>query len=245
MKKKSIFILLLLISSFGNINLKKNLLSSIPEAEEEEEDPVLMSNLSVLRNEASNIVRKLFGFSYSFSAVAFDREVTIYSPNPKITAKLSSKCDVTFSGKNTGIIKIKGGTVISQSGINSSVSNPIVSAVLKLIGFDIKKWTVNLEKKFKTATTDGTVSFKISLTKIEISVTVKKSKGNSSCDGTITFTISPGNPLPQQEAIENALQKVAASGAIAIAVIVLFKLAKGVAFGAVGGPVGFALGVAS
>ena len=66
MKKKSIFILLLLISSFGNINLKKNLLSSIPEAEEEEEDPVLMSNLSVLRNEASNIVRKLFGFSYSF-----------------------------------------------------------------------------------------------------------------------------------------------------------------------------------
>ena len=177
MKKKSIFILLLLICSFGNINLKKNLLPSIPE--DEEEEPILMSNLSVLRNEASNIVRKLFGFSYSFSTVIFDKEVTIYSPNPKITAKLSSKCDMTYSGKNTGIIKIQGGTVMSQSGINSSVTNPVVSAVLKLIGFDIKKWTVSLEKKFKTATTDGTVSFKIALTKIEISVTVKKSKGNS------------------------------------------------------------------
>ena len=243
MRKKTFFILLLLISLLNDVNLKKNLLSKIEESEEEE--PILMSNISVLRSEASNIVKRLFGFSYSFSTVLFDREVVIYAGNPKITAKLSSSCEVTYSGKNTGVIKIKGGTVVSQSGLETNLTNPIVSAVLKLIGFDIKNMALSLQQKFKTATSDGTVSFKISLTKIEISVTVNKSKGSSSCDGTITFTISPGSSSVNQEAFEDALEKVAASGAVAIAVIILIKLAKGVAFGAVGGPVGFALGVAT
>ena len=243
MRKKSFFILLLLISLLNDVSLKKNLLSKIEESEEEE--PILMSNISVLRSEASNIVKRLFGFSYSFSTVLFDREVVIYAGNPKITAKLSSSCEVTYSGKNTGVIKIKGGTVVSQSGIETNLTNPIVSAVLKLIGFDIKNMALSLQQKFKTATSDGTVSFKISLTKIEISVTVNKSKGSTSCDGTITFTISPGSSSVNQEAFADVLEKVATSGAVAIAVIVLIKLAKGVAFGAVGGPVGFALGVAT
>ena len=243
MRKKSFYILLLLISLLNDVNLKKNLLSNIKESVEE--DPILMSNISVLRSEASNIVKRLFGFSYSFSTVLFDREVVIYAGNPKITAKLSSSCEVTYSGKNTGVIKIKGGTVVSQSGLETNLTNPIVSAVLKLIGFDIKNMALSLQLKFKTATSDGTVSFKISLTKIEISVTVNKSKGSTSCDGTITFTISPGSSSVNQEAFADVLEKVAASGAVAIAVIVLIKLAKGVAFGAVGGPVGFALGVAT
>ena len=243
MRKKTFFILLLLISLLNDVNLKKNLLSNIEKSEEEE--PILMSNISVLRSEASNIVKRLFGFSYSFSTVLFDREVVIYAGNPKITAKLSSSCEVTYSGKNTGVIKIQGGTVVSQSGLETNLTNPIVSAVLKLIGFDIKNMALSLQQKFKTATSDGTVSFKISLTKIEISVTVNNSKGSTSCDGTITFTISPGSSSVNQEAFADVLEKVAASGAVAIAVIVLIKLAKGVAFGAVGGPVGFALGVAT
>ena len=62
----------------------------------------------------------------------------------------------------------------------------------------------------------------------------------------LTFTISPNGANPvKQEAIENAFVKVTECGAFAISCIVLFKLAKGVAFGAVGGPVGFSLGVAT
>ena len=243
MNKKSFFILILLFSLIIDVNLKRNFLSQITEYEEEE--PILKSNISTLRTEASKIVSKLFGFSYSFSAVGFEKEVTIYSGNPKITAKLSSSCSVTYSGKNSGIIQIKGGTVVSESGVKTQITNSIVNGVLKLIGFDVNSMTASLTKKFRTATSDGTVTFNIGLTKIQISVTVKKG-GSASCDGTVTFTISPnGGNLVKQEAIENALAQVAGCGALAIAVIVLIKLAKGVAFGAVGGPVGFALGIAT
>ena len=242
MNKKSFFILILLFSLIVDVNLKRNFLSQMKEIEEEE--PILKTNIGNLRTEASKIVKKLFGISYSFSAVAFNKEVTIYSGNPKITAKLTSSCSVTYSGKNSGIIQIKGSTVVSESGVKTKVTNSILNGVLKLIGFDVNSMTASLTKKFRTATSDGTVTFSIGLTKIQISVTVKKS-GNS-CDGTVTFTISPnGSNLVKQEAIENALQKVAGCGALAIAVIVLIKLAKGVAFGAVGGPVGFALGIAT
>lgn len=245
MNKKSFLILVLLFSLIIDVNLKQNLLNKVEESEFEEDEPILTTNISTLRSEASKIVKKLFGFSYSFSAVIFNQEVTIYAGNPKITAKLTSSCSVTYSGKNSGIIQIKGGTVVSESGVKTKFTNPIINAVLKLIGFDVNKMAVSLTSKFKTATTDGTVTFNIGLTKIEISVTVKKS-GNAGCDGTVTFTISPNGPNPvKQEAIENALVKVTECGALAIAVIVLFKLAKGVAFGAVGGPVGFALGVAT
>ena len=245
MKKNSFFILILLFSFIIDVNLKQNFLNKLAESELEEEEPILKTNISTLRSEASKITKKLFGFSYSFSAVLFNQEVTIYAGNPKITAKLTSSCSVTYSGKNSGIIQIKGGTVISESGVKTKFTNPVVNAVLKLIGFDVNKIAVSLTSKFKTATTDGTVTFNIGLTKIEISVTVKKS-GNAGCDGTVTFTISPNGANPvKQEAIENALVKVTECGALAIACIVLFKLAKGVAFGAVGGPVGFALGVAT
>ena len=243
MNKKSFFILILLFSLLIDVNLKRTFLKKIKDIEEEEE-PILRANISTLRTEASKIVSKLFGFSYSFSTVVFDKEVTIYSGNPKITAKLSSSCSVTYSGKNSGIIQIKGGTVVSESGVKTQITNSIVNGVLKLIGFDVNSMTANLTKKFRTATSDGTVTFSIGLTKIQISVTVKKS-GSATCDGTVTFTITPnGNPV-KQEAIEEALTKVAECGALAIGVIILIKLAKGVAFGAVGGPVGFALGLAS
>lgn len=245
MNKKFYLIFVLLFSLIIDVNLKQNLLNKIGESAFEEEEPILTTNLSILRTEASKIVKKLFGFSYSFSTIAFNQEVTIYSGNPKITAKLTSSCSVTYSGNNSGIIQIKGGTVVSESGVKTKFTNPIVNEVLKLIGFDVNKMAVSLTSKFKTATTDGTVTFNIGLTKIEISVTVKKS-GNAGCDGTVTFTISPNGSNPaKQEAIEKALVKVTECGAIAIACIVLFKLAKGVAFGVVGGPIGFALGVAT
>ena len=116
--------------------------------------------------------------------------------------------------------------------------------------------TLTLSKKLQGAVKDGTVSFSFSPLESKISISFSKSLGNgkTSCDGTLTISIKPGNspkPKPQlqpafnPQAVQKATEVVATGGAIAIGAVVLFKILKGALGCAVGGPVGCLVGVAA
>jgi len=207
-------------------------------------DPVLMSNPTALRTEASKAIKNLFGISYSFSTTLLDTEYVIHYGNPKITAKLSSSCGTTISmGGNSGSFTMKGGVVVKERGTKVNISQNTFLFVGKNLNVNFSTMTATLTKKLKGAVYDGTVNFSFSLTgaKIEIIFT---SKGTTKCDGKLTITISPGiNPKPSlqpafnRQAIENATKAVAAGGAIAVGAVLIFKLVKGVAGFIAGGPV--------
>jgi hypothetical protein len=243
---KSSLILILLLSILNNAEFKQNLLAKISDVEE----PVLRANLSALRKEASQAVKNLFGISYSFDLTVFEKEVVIYYGNPKITAKLSSSCSTSITmGSNSGSFTLKGGAVISQKGTTVNLNQSSLNLVGKNLNLDFSTMTATLTKKLKTATTDGTVSFSFSPTEAKIEITFTP-KGQTTCDGKLTLTISAGvnpSPSPQpafnKEAIQTATKTVATGGAIAVGAVLLFKLVKGVAGFAVGGPVGGLIGV--
>lgn len=249
--KKTSFILFLLLSILNNAEFKENLLSKM--IEEDDEEPILRTNIGILRDEAVKITRNLFGISYRFERLNFEVERVIHYGNPQITAKLSSKCGTTISmGKNSGSFQIKGGAVINKKGTNINLSNTNINYTGKFLNVNFKTLTVTLTNKLQGATTDGEVSFSFSPTQAQIQVTVTKSKGNSSCDGSITYTIKPGvNPKPSTQpafnpqAIESAVKTVAEGGAIAVGAVLLFKLVKGVAGFIAGGPVLGLIGLAS
>ena len=254
--KRTTLILILLISLLNDAELKVNILEQINE--EIFDEPILTSNLSALRTEASKAIKNLFGISFSFSQTVFDKEVVIHPGNPKITAKLSSKCSTKVQfGKNTGFFTIKNGVTVDQKGTKVSLSqNKLISAG-KYLNVDFSKMTLTLSKKLQGAVKDGTVSFSFSPLESIISISFTKSlgKGKTSCDGTLTITIKPGNnskPKPQPQlqpafdpkAVQKATEVVATGGAIAIGAVVLFKILKGALGCAVGGPVGCLVGVA-
>lgn len=245
--KRTGLILLLLLTIFNDAEFKQNILTQM------EEEPILTANLGALRNEASRAVQRLFGINFSFSTTVFDKEVVIHYGNPKITAKLSSSCSASFSlGRNGGSIKVKNGVTISQTGTKINLSKSTMNSIGKNLNIDFNKSTLTLTNKLKGAVVDGTVNFSFSLlgeAKIQL---IFSSKGNNSCDGSLTITIKPGsNPKPSTQpaynpqAIQQAASAVATGGAIAIGAVLLFKLVKGVAGFCVGGPVGALIGVAT
>jgi hypothetical protein len=63
--KRTTLILFLLISLLNDAKLKVNILGQINE--EIFDEPILTSNLSALRIEASKSIKNLFGISFSFS----------------------------------------------------------------------------------------------------------------------------------------------------------------------------------
>ena len=208
-------------------------------------------NNKELKDKASKAVKNLFGFSFSFSNTILEKEYTIHL-DPKITAKLSSSCSTTFSsGSNSGYIQVKNGVVINQKGTKVDLSQKNIASIGKNLKIDFNKMTATLTSKLKSAVVDGTVSFSFSLTKITIKIVFSKSKGNNSCDGTLTLTITPNTkpkgskPAVNAEAVEKAAKTAAGAGAVAVGAIILFKLAKGVAGFFAGGPVGALIGVAT
>jgi len=90
--KNSIFILVLLLLSFNNVEL----------------------NLSDI---ASKIIKDLFNISFSFS-VSFEEEMIIRHTNPKIKVKLSASVNKSINNNNVGSIKLKSGIVIDEKGID-------------------------------------------------------------------------------------------------------------------------------
>ena len=246
--RKATLVLILLLSILNDAELKESILSQM-----EEEEPTLEVNQSLLRSEASRILRNLFKISFDFSKTVFEKEVVVHAGNPQITVKLSSSCSASISmGSNSGSIQVKGGAVISENGTKVKLSKNQINFAGKFLNLNFNTMTATLTKKLKGATSDGTIKFSFSPTKVQIAVTVTKSKGKGSCDGTVTITIKPGvNPKPSKQpafnaqAIQKATQTVAAGGAIAVGAVILFKLVKGVAGFFVGGPVGALVGVAT
>ena len=238
--RKATLVLILLLSILNDAELKESILNQM-----EEEEPTLEVNQSLLRSEASRILRNLFKISFDFSKTVFEKEVVVHVGNPQITVKLSSSCKASISmGSNSGSIQVKGGAVISENGTKVKLSKNQINFAGKFLNLNFNTMTATLTKKLKGATSDGTIKFSFSPTKVQIAVTVTKSKGKGSCDGTVTITIKPGvNPKPSKQpafnaqAIQKATQTVAAGGAIAVGAVILFKLVKGVAGFLTGGPV--------
>ena len=260
--KRATLILILLISLLNDAELKVNILGQINE--EIFDEPILTSNLSALRTEASKAIKNLFGITFSFSKTLFEKEVLIHAGNPKITAKLSSSCSAKVQfGNNKGFFKIENGVTVSQKNTKVTLSKNKLSYAGKYLGVDLSKMTATLSTKLQGAVKDGTVSFSFSPLECKITISFTKSlgKGKTSCDGTLTISIKPGNipktkppqkqtqtqpqlnPAFNPQAVQQASQTVATGGAIAVGAVVLFKLLKGIV-GCVAGPVGCLVGFA-
>lgn len=150
----------------------------------------------VLRYEAEKIVKNFFGLSYKITVVNFEKDYLI-SAFPKITLKFKDSCDYNLLDAD-GFFKIKGGTVISEKGMETTFTNEYVEALLKIIGFDIKKASIEVKNKLKSAIFDGVVYVKIYLDKIEIGFIINRDfMKKTLCEGKIIITIEPGNiPAP-------------------------------------------------
>ena len=147
---------------------------------------------------------------------------------------------------------------MSQKNTKVTLSPSKLSYAGKYLNVDLSKMTATLSTKLQGAVKDDTVSFSFSPFECKITISFTKSvgKGKTSCDGTLTISIKPGNnpkPKPQlqphlqpvfnPQAVQKASETVAAGGAIAIGAVVLFKLLKG-AVGCAAGPAGCLVGLA-
>ena len=149
----------------------------------------------VLRYEAEKIVNNFFGLSYKITVVNFEEDYLI-STFPKITLKFKDSCDFNLLDAD-GFFKIKGGTVISEKGMETTFTNEYVEAILKLVGFDIKKVSTEVKNKLKNAILDGAVYVKVYLDKIEIGFIITRDFNKKTiCEGKIILTIEPGNMPP-------------------------------------------------
>ena len=245
--KKEVLVLLLLLSIIDNAKSKLNILAQV------DDDINSLADIETLKGEATRSIRKLFGFNYVFTNNLFDREIVIYSGVLKIKAKLSYSCTTTIpTVYKTGEYQIRNGVVVSQKGVNLNLSSSSILSLGKMLQFDFKTMTTSLTAKLKGSVVDGTVKFSFTQSKIMIQIIYSRSQRKTSCDGSLTITIEPGNvprAKPQlvisDEAIQKSLNYVAEAGTVAIITVVVYKLAKGLAGFMFGGPVGFLLGAAT
>lgn len=220
---KNTFIVFLLISLLNYIQLKN----------------LDGYKLIILRGEARKTTKKLFGISFDFSLANFDQEIII-SYNPTITAKLSTKCSVSFGGSDKGSIQIQNGVVIQEKGTQISLTRPDLNFISQYFNFNFLSMTATFKNKLKTATTDGTVSFSFSPLKVEIAVTINKTQKKFACEGTIIYTINPPhlNPIKvpafNPQAIRNVNAFVKNKGAIAVGVVVIIAIIGIAALGPAG-----------
>lgn len=183
---------------------------------------------NLLKVESEKIVKKLFGFSYNFKSVSLDKEITIYEGNPKITAKLTASYNIDFTGENSGFINIEESTVLNETGVETSFTIDFIEKIKKIYNFNIKDLSLNLERKIKGAIVDGTISFKISLNKIELAFNLKKTEDHHTCLGALIITIYPGidppkNPPFYPEVYNDVFVESVKYGAIAAGVIAVIK----------------------
>ena len=194
------------------------------------------TNIEELREHSSFLVDKLFGIKNKFTFVPFNEEVVLYNSDPKITAKLVEKCTYTFPGSSTGFITYKQGYVVDKSGVDFDVSDPVADKLKDLTGFDVRDMSYNIENKFKSAVQDGSISFKISMGKIEIAVSFdsKSNSKNYGCAGTIIITISKGNNFNKIEVLERAFEFAKVASLVVALIILAIYLGVGVAGAAAG-----------
>ena len=194
----------------------------------------------VLRDEAELILKNLFGINYKVSTVNFDEEYVV-SEFPKITFKFEAGCECTLL-ESDSFITIKGGTVISQKGINTTFTDEFLEELFKNMNFnfDTKKSLIELERKIKGAITDGTVYIRIYLDKIEIGFIINREfNEKTTCEGKMIITIEPGELPPpppgiepeytlDDELIKEIAKKAVVAGGLIGIVYGLIAVAKGV-----------------
>lgn len=182
MKRTSLILILLLLTLFNNAELK------------------IEDFQSFLRTEASKAVQNLFGFSYSFTSILFEREVTIHQGNPTITAKLSSSCSIILMGSNSGYFKVEQGIVVSKNG--TDITCPNLSLAGKYLDADFKNMTLTLSKKLQGAVQNGTIIFNFLPNEVQISIIISKTFEDISYEGSITFTIKKEDyPTPPSDSL--------------------------------------------
>ena len=79
----------------------------------------------ILKYEAEKIINNFFGVSYKISVVIFDKQYTLSEGFPKITFKFKNNCDIDLNLEG-GYYKIEGETVISQKGMENTLTNDLV-----------------------------------------------------------------------------------------------------------------------
>ena len=195
----------------------------------------------VLKHEAEKIIKNFFDISYKISVVSFDEEHVICE-FPKITLKFETGCDFNLIDSDS-YIKIKKGTVISEKGMETTYTNEYVEEILKLLGLDIRKMSIELKRKIQGAISDGTVYIKIYLDKLEIGFIINREFNEEVvCEGKIIITIEAGDlptpppapaPAPAyshfipEEVLQKFKEKVLVGGGLVAVIYMLFLLAKG------------------
>ena len=118
----------------------------------------------------------------------------------------------------------------------------------------MQKQSTSIIAKLKGAVGDGIVNFSFSQTEAKFQFNFSKSQSNTSCDGSFTITLKSGpniyinqlkpptEPQVSVKAVQEATYTVANGGAIAVGIVLLFKLIKGVVGSFVGGPAKTLLG---
>ena len=144
---------------------------------------------SKLKEQASNILNKLFGISYDFSLTLLEIEITV-NLVPRITVTLNESCDVEIKEDNKYFyIEIENGFSIEEKG---SLDINFVYEYLD----NIFNLTEKFNKRFNGLVPDGKIIFKFKGNKLQISFVLSYSKDFFSCSGTVTITIEPNNNTP-------------------------------------------------
>ena len=192
----------------------------------------------VLRDEAELIIKNFFGINYKVSTVNFDEEYVV-SEFPKITFKFEAGCEFTLL-ESDSYVTIKGGTVISQKGINTTFTDEYAEELSKLMNFDMKKSLIELERKIKGTITEGTVYIRIYIDKIEIGFIINREfNEKTTCEGKMIITIEPGElPTPppgmepeytlDEDIIKEIAKKAVVAGGLIGVVYGVIAIAKGV-----------------
>ena len=230
--KRTSLVLLLLLTIINDAELKLNIFAQ--------------SDISTLKWEASQSLKRLFGLDFTFTNDIFDQEIVI-NYYPKITVKLSFSCSSTIPCVyKYAQYKMKNGLVVDQKGTDITLSSSGIISIGNHLECDFKTMTASLSYKLKGAVIDGTVKFSVAANKAIIQIIYSNSQKQNYRDSSLTITIEPGirpNKLyaVNEQAIQNALDTAADCGAIVIGAIILYKFVKCAIGFYTGGPVGLLL----
>lgn len=229
----------------------------------------------LIKTEAEKIINKLFNLTYKITIVTFDEEYVIDEGPPKITLKLKDKCDFDFeyTDTNVGYLKIEGGTIISQKGMDSTIEAEMEHIIKELTKFNIEEPYINVYRKLKDSIYEGTVYVKIYLDKIEYGFILNQTLNDKAvCEGSVIITMEFGDlplppapdpapvpvPIPEPAPVpkpwpfippvidwDPVIDAIKNIGVPSIITFALFKILKSLLGGIISGPIGAFLGAAT
>ena len=156
-----------------------------------------------LKNEASNILNKLFGISFDFSLTLYEVEI-IVSIVPKITVTLSESCDVEIKeGNKYYYIEIENGLTIGDKGsLDINFAFNYLDNIFNL--------TEEFKQRFNGVINKGQIIFEFTGKALKISFVLSYSidkLDKLTCDGTVAITIEPPKPALEPEYAYNEVKE--------------------------------------